>query len=196
MTRVPLWRPSCRDHRKSREPMKPSLTGFLVAATACLGVADDLCAQPVSTSSSSVEWMAAYSPLIVRGVIDEVSVHDPNDGFNRYQTVSVHVLETVKGPRFERLQFVHNGDFGPIRIGKLRDDRQPLLLFLNDWAQSPRFDRSAGGYAYSRFPYLVEEVAVLTPKDVRFAHSGAPPLSSDLRALSTPEQLIDTIRAY
>jgi hypothetical protein len=176
--------------------MKPSLTGILVAATACLGVADDLNAQPVTTRSSSVEWMAAYSSLIVRGVIDEISVHDPNDGFNRYQTVSIRVLETIKGPRFERLQFVHNGDFGPVRIGKLRDDRQPLLLFLNDWARSPRFDRSSGGYAYARFPYRVEEVAVLNPKDVRFAHSGAPPLSNDLTVLSTPEQLIDAIRAY
>jgi hypothetical protein len=160
MTRVQLWRPSCRDHRIGREPMKPSLTGFLVAATACVVLAVDLCAQPVSTSSSSVEWMAANSPLIVRGVIDEVSVHDPKDGFNRYQTVSIRVLETVKGPRFERLQFVHNGDFGAIRIGKLRDERQPLLLFLNDWARSPRFDRSSGGYAYARFPYLVERCAV------------------------------------
>jgi hypothetical protein len=196
MTRVQLWRPSCRAHRKGREPMKPLLTGFLVAAMACLGAADDLYAQPVTTSSSSVEWMAANSPLIVRGVIDEISVHDPNDGFHRYQTVSVRVLETVKGPRFERLQFVHSGDFGPVRIGKLRDDRQPLLLFLNDWARSPRFDRSSGRYAYARFPYLVEEVAVLTPKDVRFAHSGLPPLSNDLTVLSTPEQLIDAIRAY
>lgn len=66
--------------------MKPSLTGFLLAATACLGVADDLYAQPVSTSSSSVELMAAYSPLIVRGLVGEISVHNPNDGFHRYQT--------------------------------------------------------------------------------------------------------------
>ena len=185
-----------KDYPGGREPMKPSLTGFLVAAMACVGTADDAQAQPVSATSSSVEWMAANSPLIVRGVIDEVSVHDPNDGFRRYQTVSVRVLETIKGPQFERVQFVQDGDFGSVRIGKLFDDRQPLLLFLNDWARSPRFDRSAGGYAFARFPYLVEAVAVLTAKDVRFAHSGVPPLARDLTVLSTPEQLIETIRAY
>ncbi len=176
--------------------MRLSLTGFLVVATACLGPADGLHAQPVSTSSSSVEWLAANSPLIVRGVIDEISVHDPKDPYHRYQTVSVRVLETVKGPRLERLQFVQPGDFGFVRIGKLRDDGQPLLLFLKDWARSGLFDRSSGGYAYARFPYLVDQGAVLTPKNVKFTHSDVPPLSSDLAVLSTPEQLIDAIRAY
>lgn len=196
MTRVQLWGLSCQAHRKGRNLMKPSFAGFLVAATACLGTADDLHAQPIAGRSVSVEWMAANSPLIVRGVIDEISVHDPDDHFHQYQTVSVRVLETVKGPPSDRLQFVHDGDFGPVRIGKLRDDRQPLLLFLNDWARSRCFDRSTGGYAYARFPFVVQAVVVLTPDNVRWAHSTVPPLSSDLTVLSTPGRLIDAIRAY
>ena len=176
--------------------MKRSLIGLGVAAMACLTAADDLSAQPVATSSSSVEWMAENSPLIVRGVIEVVAAFDPNNAFHRYQTVTVRVLETIKGPRFDRLQFVHDGDFRADRIGKLRDDRQPLLLFHDDWARSPHFDRSSGAYAYARFPYLVEAVAVLTPKDVRFTHSDIPPLASDLTVLSTPDQLIDAIRTY
>jgi hypothetical protein len=176
--------------------MKPTFAGFLVVATACLGAGDDLHAQPVSASTASVEWMAANSSSIVRGVIDEISVHDPHDAFHRYQTVSVRVLETIKGPPSDRLQFVHDGDFGPVRIGKLLEDRQPLLLFLNDWPRSRRFHRSTGGYAYTRFPYVVEAVVVLTPDNVRWTHLAVPLLSSDLTVLSTPGQLIGAIRAY
>src|SRR4051812_11397802 len=103
--------------------MRPFLVFSVVGVAICLGVADAVLAQPVVANSSSVEWIAARSPLIVRGVIEEISAHDPGDPFNRYQTVSVRVLETVRGPRSGRLQYVHNGDFGPFRLAQLRDDR-------------------------------------------------------------------------
>jgi hypothetical protein len=39
-------------------------------------------------------------------------------------------------------------------------------------------------------------VSRISSKDVRFAQTGAPPLSADLTVLSSPEQLIDAIRVY
>src|SRR4051794_118275 len=129
--------------------MRPFLAFSVVGMAICLGVSAAAGAQPVVANSSSVEWIAARSPLIVRGVIEEISPHHPGDPFHRYQTVSVRVLETVRGPRSGRLQFVHDGDFGPFRLAQLRDDRRPLLLFLDHWALSPRFDRAGGGYAYA-----------------------------------------------
>ena len=139
---------------------------FSAVFLTCVGVAF---AQPVSTSSSSVEWMAANSTLIVRAVIDDISVHDPTDSFHRYQTVSVRVLETVKGKQSERLQFVHNGDFSSFRLSKLQQNKQELLLFLKCWMRSGKFERSIDGYAYARFPYVVESVAILTLQEVQFA---------------------------
>jgi len=173
--------------------IKTRAASFTTAFLACVGAA---CAQPVSTSSSSVEWLGANSPLIVRAVIDDIAVHDPDDSFNRYQTVSVRVLETVKGTHADRLQFVHNWDFGAFRLSKLQQDKQEVLLFLDRWSQSRRFNRSTGGYAYARFPYLVEHAAILTPADVRFAETSVPPLTGNLTKLSTPNQLVDAIKTY
>lgn len=166
---------------------------FTAVFLACGGAAYG---QPISTSSSSVEWTAANSTLIVRAVIDDIAVHDPGDSFNRYQTVSVRVLETVKGQHSDRLQFVHNGDLSSFRLSELQQNNQEVLLFLAHWWRSRRFNRSSGGYAYTRFPYVVECVAILTPQDVRFAETSVPPLTANLTKLSTPKQLIDAIKTY
>jgi hypothetical protein len=173
---------------------------FGVALLACVGVA---CAQPGPSRHLSVEWLAAESPLIVRAVIDDASArvldpHDPRKAFHRYQTISVRVLETVKGKPCERLQFVQDGWISTFQPSKLKEEKQELLLFLQDWMRSRKFDRSTDGYAYTRFPYILEHVAILTPQKVRFAWSGSnlPPLSANLTELSTPAQLIDAIKTY
>lgn len=169
-----------------------------VAACAALFLSGDRLsrAQPLSMSSASVEWRAAHAALIVRAVIEDVAVHHPGDPFHRYQTVTVRVLETIKGAPADRLSFVHNGDFGPFRLADLQRDRQELLLFLDCWMRSGRFSRATGGYAYARFPYVVEHAAILTAEDVRFAETSVPPLSAALARLSTPAQLIEVIKTY
>ncbi len=73
---------------------------------------------------------------------------------------------------------------------------QSELLFLEPWFQSPKFNRSQGGYAYTRFPYVVNRVIVLVPEDVHWAHTSVPVLSSDLTRFSTPKQTIETIKSY
>jgi len=134
--------------------------------------------------------------LIVRAVIDNVTELDPDDSFHRYQTVSIRVLETIKGKHSDRLEFVHDGDFGWFRLVDLRKNKQELLIFLEHWNRSRRFNRSQGAYAYTRFPHVVKSVAVLTPGNVQLAGSRLPIRSSDLTPLSTPEQLIDTVKNY
>jgi hypothetical protein len=159
-------------------------------------------AQPVSGTASSVEWAAANSDLIVRALIDDVSVHALKDGLHgdagrhRYQMVTVRVLETLQGEHSDRLQFVQNGDFGAARLSDLHKNQQEVLLFLEHWSRSKKFNRSGGGYAYTRFPHLVDGVILFGPEDVRWAHSSVPVLSSDLTRLSTPKQTIETVTSY
>jgi hypothetical protein len=175
------------------------LASFTAVIVACIGTAS---AQPVSTSASSVEWVAVNSCLIVRGVIDDVSVHDlkdglhPYQGIHRYQTVSVRVLETLHGKHFDRLQFVEDGDFGPFRLTDLKQNQQELLLFLEPWMASRKFNRASGGYAYTRFPLVVKEVILLAPENCRWSHNSVPVLDSQQTRLSTPKKVIDTIAAY
>ena len=158
-------------------------------------------AQPVSSTASSVEWVAANSSLIVRAVIESVSVHALPDGlaggggsYRRYQTVSLRVLETLKGRHSDHLQLVVNGDFGTVRLADLQKNKQELLLFLEPWNRT--LNRSIGGYAYTRFPLMVRDVAILTPKDTRWAYSNVPMLSASLTRISTPQQASDAIKSY
>lgn len=166
---------------------------FSAVHLACAGTA---LAQPVSTISSSVELLAAQSPLIVRAVLDDIAIHPPRNGIHRYQTLTASVLETIRGKHVERLQFVHSGDFGAHRVLKLIHDKQELLLFLQPWMASQKFIRPAGGYAYARFPFVVEQVAILEADKVQFAHTSIPPLTADLRVLSKPDELVGTIKKY
>ncbi|MFO7904772.1 MAG: hypothetical protein ACQESR_11215 [Planctomycetota bacterium] len=105
------------------------VTSFTASVLACVGAA---WAQPVSGRASSVEWAAANSHLIVRALIDDVSVHalkdglHPDDGRHRYQTVSVRVLETIQGEHSGRLRFVQNGNFGPVRLSDLHKKQQEV----------------------------------------------------------------------
>jgi len=167
-----------------------SAASWLILAAVALG-------QPLSGSGFCVEWMAASSPLVVRGVIDEIESHGSDGGYNSYKTVTVRVLETLKGQHSPRLQFVHNHDFGPVRLSDLKDSRQELLLFLDHWMRTGQFSRSGRGYAYARFPYAVKHAVILKPHDVRVAASGAaPPLTAKLAQLKEPEELLETVTGY
>lgn len=175
---------------------------FLAGLLALAG-ADVSRAQPVSSSSSSVEWKAAHSKRVVRAVIDDVSAHALPDGLHReagirrYHTVTVKVLETLKGQPAERLQFVYSyGGVGNFKFAEAQKSGQQILLFLDDWARSRDFNRATGGYAYTRCPLAMQWLAVLTPKNVHWAHTTVPVLASNQQRLKTPEQLLGTVRAF
>ena len=159
-------------------------------------------AQPQSPDDSGVELLVERSERVVRAVVEDVVTHDLKEGLhryvgrNRYQTVYTRVLETLKGEHSDRLQFVQNGDFGPIRLGELQKNKQEVLLFLEPWVRSLRFNRPTGGYAFTRFPLVVQNAAVLNAEDVQWAHANSPMLSSDLIHVKTAEQLVDTIKSY
>jgi hypothetical protein len=175
------------------------LAAFITVVLSSAGAA---WAQPVATSIASVEWAAVNSPLIVRGVIDDVSVHalkdglHPYQGVHRYQTVSVRVLETLKGEPSNRLQFVEDGDFGTFRLADLQRNQQELLLFLEPWIGSRKVNRASGGYAYTRFPYVTKDVIVLAPDECRWSHTSVAILDSNQTRLSKPQAVIDTIQTY
>ena len=190
----------------SRDNIQPTASRIvplaaLLTAAFLLGIGSTR-AQPVSTDSSSVEWMAANSQLIVQAVIEDVSVHTFKNGLHRdthinhFQTVSVRVIETLKGQSIDRLQFVHNGDIGRFEFSQAQKTKQQVLLFLDHWSRNPHFNRAYGAYAYTRFPVVVQYLAVLSPQDVHWADTSVPVLSSDLTRLSTPEELIGTIKGY
>lgn len=174
--------------------MGSTAASFIVVLLAC---AESAHAQPQAVDASSVERRAARSSLIVRAVVEEVTGPIKDEIHNRhYQTVSVRVLETVKGKQCDRLQFVDDVGYGPFAKDKLRQDRQEVLLFLDHWTRREHFSRSAGAYAYTRFPYIVEGMALLTPTEVRFGGNDLSPLTANLTKISTPEQLLGAIKGY
>ena len=168
----------------------------------CLGGIETAQAQPVGVSVSSIEWAAADSCVIVRGVIEKAIVHKLADGLfpdqkiRCYQTLTVRVLETLKGKHAPRLEFVHDGDFVKVDVSDLLTDQEEVLLFLNPWTRSHRFSRSQGGYAYSRFPLLAEKLLVLDPENAHWAHTDSPILTHKRESLTTPEETIDAIKSY
>ena len=117
-------------------------------------------------------------------MIEDVTVHALPDGLHghagihRYETVSVRVLETLRGPRANRLQFVEDGDWGSHQLAELRRNKQEALLFLEPWSRSSRFRRASGGYAYTRFPYVARNVLILGPSAAMGLHARAGPLRS------------------
>ena len=177
-----------------------ALAAFFTAfVLACVRAA---CAQPVSISTSSVEWAAANSQMIVRAVIEDVSLHKFKSGLHRgtgiraFHTISVRVLETLKGDATDRLQFVHTRGFGRLKFQKAKESKQEVLLFLDHWSRNRHFKRASGAYAYTRFPLVVEHVAVLKPDSSHWAHTDVPILSSDLTRLSNSKRLLIAIRSY
>ena len=180
--------------------MKLSAILAALLATELAGVCQ---AQPLSSADSSVEWKAAHSKQIVRAVISEVTPHKLPDGLHRYagirryHTVTIRVLETLKGEPAETLQFVQSyGSMGNFKFAEAQKSGQPILLFLDDWFRSQKLIRANGGYAFTRCPLAVQWLAVLEPKKVRWTHTTVPVLSSDLHCQSTPEQLLETVRAF
>jgi hypothetical protein len=137
---------------------------FTAMALACSAPA---AAQPVSTSSSSPEWWAANSPLIVRAVIGNAIAHEHDDsGITRYQTVSIRVLETIKGKHADRPRFVQNGNFGWTRLSDLQENKQEVLIFFDRWNRRG-FTGASWRYGYTHFPYIVEHMAISTPQAVK-----------------------------
>jgi hypothetical protein len=163
---------------------------------------DAASAQPLAGSAASVEWEAANCCYIVRAVIDDVAVHELPDGLHghagihRYETVSVRVLETLRGPTANRLQFVEDGDWGIHGLAQLRQNKQEVLLFLEPWSRSSRFRRASGGYAYTRFPYVVRNVLILGPRAPQWAFTSVPVLSDFMTRLSDSAQVLDTVRTF
>ena len=176
----------------------PSMLVFRVTAIATVVFlsSESLHSQPVSIGSSSVEWWAAHSPLIVRAVVEDFAPIEPVGQNRRHQSISVRVLETIKGPHHDRLQFADWATFTPDELSKWKQDQQELLLFLEPWARSGHFDRRAGGYAYARFSYAAKMSAVLTTDNVRLRGISLPPRTADLTVVNTPSQLLAAIKAY
>jgi hypothetical protein len=159
-------------------------------------------AQPVSTTVSSIEWATAQACIIVRATIDSVSVHElkdglyPNQGVRRFQTVSIHVRETLRGEHEERLQFVHDGDFSTFRLADLQARKQEMLLFLDSSLRGGEINRATGEYAYTRFPLKVASAIVLDADRCRWTHTSVPVLSADLKRVNTPRQTIEAVKLY
>ncbi len=135
-------------------------------------------------------------------MIEDVTVHALPDGLHghagihRYETVSVRVLETLRGPRANRLQFVEDGDWGSHQLAELRRNKQEALLFLEPWSRSSRFRRASGGYAYTRFPYVARNVLILGPSAPQWAFTRVPVLSDLMTRLTSSAQVLETVKNF
>jgi hypothetical protein len=105
--------------------------------------------QPIVEDIDSVEWMAADSSLIVRGTVIAEQVNEEPQGFV-WHTVAFRVDETLKGEHRPTVKFIVQTNTIDKEIGRWREDRRPLLAFLDD---SPRVVARWLSRKWARYPF-------------------------------------------
>lgn len=170
--------------------MRPARLALPVLPWLWLWLAPTAGAQPTFTRAETLEWMAAESPLVVRGlVVDFARETDPAGAV--WDTVVVRVLETLKGPRrpfhtFAMHNLVHKED-----LPRWKGTGQELLIFFTDRTDHEKLS------AYD-----------VTPRDVSPGRQAVIELSGrggsggakvvytlDLKDPSGPREVLDRTRA-
>lgn len=173
--------------------------GLVIAWAILVGSAQ---AQPISTTGMSVELQTAVSERVVRAIVEEIAPHEladglyPGSGIRRYQTLTIRVLETLKGEPAETIQFVADGDFGPHSLADWKANRQELLIFFQPWRKSGQFSPSRGGYAYTRFPLMASAVIVFQERSAIWAHTSLPVMNDQVEPLKRAKAVIETVQAF
>jgi len=139
--------------------------------------------QPQFNRIDSLEWMAADSKAIVRAVVVDVTREPADHDWEFWDTVTVKVLETLKGTPRAKVTFVVNTLRSDEELARWKQQRQELLLFLvegkllreqhanyarHELAPRPRWKRSCIELGSGATPHvLTMDLGVLTdPKPV------------------------------
>jgi hypothetical protein len=87
--------------------------------------------QPINITVETLDWMAADSPIIVRGVVLDV-VHEVDDEQTGWDTVVVKVRETLKGRHrpFHTFAVRNWRSDDPEELARWKKSAQEVLVFL------------------------------------------------------------------
>jgi hypothetical protein len=146
--------------------------------------------QPIIENIDSVEWMAADSTLIVRGTVIAEHKSEQPEGFV-WHTVAFRVDETLKGEHRSALRFIVQTNTIDKEIGRWRDERRPLLAFLDD---SPRVVARWHSRKWARYRFA-PRTGYRKGSLLELGREGAPSAYAlDLRALARSEPILEATR--
>ena len=116
---------------------------------------------PIFTCGSSLQSAVANSDLVVRAVIEDVSKHQYKQGLYKgrgrdTRTISVRVLETLKGVPTDNLKFVKIDLPRRLNFETAMVQKQQVILFLKSWTRIRQFEPGLGDYALARFPLAAD----------------------------------------
>ena len=119
---------------------------------------------PIFTFGSSLQSAVANSDLVVRAVIEDVSKHQYKQGLYKgrgrdTRTISVRVLETLKGVPTDNLKFVKIDLPRRLNFETAMVQKQQVILFLKSWTRIRQFEPGLGDYALARFPLAADSPA-------------------------------------
>ena len=167
---------------------------------------------PIFTFGSSLESAVADSDLVVRAVIEDVSKHQYKQGLYKgrgrdTRTISVRVLETLKGVPTDNLRFVKIDLPKRLNFETAMVQKQQVILFLKSWTRIRPFEPGLGDYALARFPLSAERpltgsgIIVLDSNGAYWDRREKIPIRSQsgdgsVNSLSDPNLITQTIKQY
>jgi hypothetical protein len=177
--------------------MRPILC---LAMTIVLLTAAGLCRAQMGHSTTSIEGLVAESSIVVRALVADV-VREPAGGTRWWETVTLKVTETLKGPPEASLTFAHNYSFASDVFGAWKDaGREHLYFFIPNgdyWKDAGPGDLAA------RHPLTLLQVVRLgpvVPAEKGYGPPGQGPwrlplFTKDLKVIGEPEALLKAARA-
>ncbi len=186
--------------------MLPRISTYVLAAVVAAGVFGAEVARAQFSipplQLTSLEWFVAEADVVVRGVVVDVAV-DQN-----WHIVTLEVLETLKGAKAQRLQFVvHKVDKRDAALARWKQSKQELLWILKGQAsdvagEAPDREKvQARHKIYFHSPFLPGRpgapalpVIQLGPQEFAEGQQPLSFLTIDLQLLKTSDQLVNAIR--
>jgi hypothetical protein len=176
------------------KPMYCLATALLLPATA------GMCCAQVGHDETSIEGHVAQSVVVVRAKVANV-VRDPVKGTDWWETVTLKVTETIKGPAEESLTFAHQYSFHANIFGAWKDSgREHLYLFVSN---GDYWKHAGPGDLGARYPLTLSRVIRLgpvVPEEKNYGKPGQGPwhlplFTHDLKVIGEPEALLKAARA-
>lgn len=152
-------------------------------------------AQPLGISVETIEWMAADSPVIVRGVIvDLVHTDEPDREQRDRDELTIKVQETLKGThQLYHTVVIHSGyPFDTNQLAHWMKTNQELLLFLVD---SKPFPEPIRQHPHTLRQAWSQGLLVLKANAKTLADGALYAYTLDLRELAEPKEILQVTRA-
>jgi hypothetical protein len=180
-----------------RTPIGSALSAIVLGALA----AGSSHAQ-VGYTTTTLEGMVAGSEVVVRATVAEVARGSVKEE-RCWETVTLKVRETLRGPTADSLTFAHKVYFSDRIFEAWRDAGREHLWFFVRNDEHREQDRAGDKDLSARYPLVLQRVVRLgptVPAEEGFGPPGQGPwtlpvFSLDLKLLSEPEEILRAARA-